>query len=182
MYEDDYENVHRPEERGERVEMEVEIYESADTVKAHRPITEMVDGKTNPEKGWKYFSSSIYYITAVKTNWEKSRDNCRKRGADLLIINSREEQEFINKEFGRNEAWIGLTDAVTEGVWKWVDGSALTTEFWAQGEPNNYENDDCAITGFKKAESNILVWADYPCGHPVFGICEKRLTGYSKLD
>uniref|UniRef100_W5K5L4 C-type lectin domain-containing protein n=1 Tax=Astyanax mexicanus TaxID=7994 RepID=W5K5L4_ASTMX len=132
--------------------------------------------ETNPEKGWKYFSSSIYYITAVKTNWEKSRDDCRKRGADLLIINSREEQ------FGRNEAWLGLTDAVTEGVWKWVDGSALTTEFWAKGEPNNYENDDCAITGFKKASSNILVWADFPCGHPVFGICEKRLTGYSKLD
>uniref|UniRef100_A0A3B1J9W0 C-type lectin domain-containing protein n=1 Tax=Astyanax mexicanus TaxID=7994 RepID=A0A3B1J9W0_ASTMX len=124
-------------------------------------------------KEWKFFGSGSYFITRAERGWRESRDFCRERGADLLIINSREEQEFINKEFGNTEAWIGLTDLRIEGVWKWVNGSPLTIQFWALGEPNDYENDDCAITGFKKSTSDILVWADYPCFHPVVGICEK---------
>ncbi|XP_049328636.1 C-type lectin domain family 4 member E-like [Astyanax mexicanus] len=125
---------------------------------------------------WKYFKSSIYYISTEKKSWSDSRTDCRNKQADLLIINSREEQEFINANFGKTEAWIGLTDAETEGVWKWVDGSALTTRFWAEGEPNNYENEDCAITSFQRAKSDILTWADYPCHHPVPWICEKVLN------
>ncbi|KAG9259781.1 CD209 antigen-like protein E [Astyanax mexicanus] len=125
---------------------------------------------------WKYFKSSIYYISTEKKSWSDSRTDCRNKQADLLIINSREEQEFINANFGKTEAWIGLTDAETEEVWKWVDGSALTTRFWAEGEPNNYENEDCAITSFQRAKSDILTWADYPCHHPVSWICEKVLN------
>uniref|UniRef100_A0A8B9H404 C-type lectin domain-containing protein n=1 Tax=Astyanax mexicanus TaxID=7994 RepID=A0A8B9H404_ASTMX len=121
-----------------------------------------------------YFKSSIYYVSTGKMSWSESRTDCRERGADLLIINSREEQEFFKKEFGSTEAWIGLTDEGTEGVWKWVDDSPLTIQFWWTEEPNDYEgNEDCAITNFQKAKSNLSVWADYPCQHPVVRICER---------
>ncbi|KAL7855917.1 hypothetical protein AOLI_G00195210 [Acnodon oligacanthus] len=125
--------------------------------------------------GWIYFSSSLYYISTEKKSWSESRQDCRERGADLLIINSREEQEFISKEFGSTEAWIGLTDTDTEGVWKWVDNSELITQFWWKGEPNDYgRNEDCAVTGYKGAGSDgASTWADYPCNHLVVGICEK---------
>ncbi|KAI4878035.1 hypothetical protein NFI96_028465, partial [Prochilodus magdalenae] len=125
--------------------------------------------------GWRYFNSSIYYISTEKKSWSESRQYCRERGADLVIINSREEQEFIRKVYGSTEAWIGLTDADTEGVWKWLDGSTLTTQFWWKGEPNDYGGEDCGITNFRFAgPHNISTWADYPCHHPVVGICEKQ--------
>ncbi|MCI4385247.1 hypothetical protein PGIGA_G00048190, partial [Pangasianodon gigas] len=81
-----------------------------------------------------------------------------------------------SKYFGGTEAWIGLTDSETEGEFKWVDGKPLTTAFWWKGEPNDYRhNEDCAVTGYSYAESNILTWADYPCDRSVVGICEMKI-------
>ncbi|XP_058240760.1 C-type lectin domain family 4 member A-like [Hemibagrus wyckioides] len=125
--------------------------------------------------GWRFFNTSVYNISTEKKSWTESRQDCIKKGADLLIINSREEQEFISKYFGSIEAWIGLTDRDTEGKFKWVDGSPLNTEFWWDGEPNDFEQkEDCVITGYAKAESNMSTWADYPCDFPVVGICEMK--------
>ncbi|KAI4886172.1 hypothetical protein NFI96_009599, partial [Prochilodus magdalenae] len=99
--------------------------------------------------GWSYFSSSVYYISTEKKTWKESREDCRRRGADLVIITSSEEQEFVEKIRNGQEAWIGLTDEVSESVWKWVDGSALSTRFWCSGEPNDSnKNEDCVGTGY----------------------------------
>ncbi|KAG7313937.1 hypothetical protein KOW79_022433 [Hemibagrus wyckioides] len=126
--------------------------------------------------GWRFFSPRIYTISTEKKSWEESRQDCIKKEADLVIINSREEQEFISKYFNGTEAWIGLTDSVTEGQFKWVDGSQLTTKFWWEGEPNDFgQKEDCVITGFKNAKSNISSWADFSCDRAVAGICEMKL-------
>ncbi|XP_049328206.1 C-type lectin domain family 4 member E isoform X4 [Astyanax mexicanus] len=128
---------------------------------------------------WRVFNSSVYQIFFEEKTWTESRDDCIEKGGDLLIINSREEQEFIFKEFGRSDAWIGLTDAVKEGVWKWVDGSEPTVKFWWRGEPNSYAgNEDCVISDFRFAKSAVFSWADYPCNYTGSWICEKQRTVY----
>ncbi|KAF5887223.1 C-type lectin domain family 4 member E-like isoform X1, partial [Clarias magur] len=77
--------------------------------------------------GWIYFRYSRYYITTEQKSWTESRRYCREREAELLIINSREEQEFITKLRSGRVAWIGLSDRDTEGEWKWVDNTPLIT-------------------------------------------------------
>ncbi|XP_036438780.1 C-type lectin domain family 4 member E-like isoform X2 [Colossoma macropomum] len=169
-------------DRGELVEMVVDIYESADVIKSHKPNIEVEDTNTKSSiqtqsTGWRYFNSSFYYITTGTKSWSGSRQDCTDRGADLVIINNREEQEFINKTVGSSETWIGLTDIQTEGTWKWVDNTTLTTGFWWTGEPNDFGgNEDCVITGFRGAGSErVSTWADFPCGDSRRGICEKRI-------
>ncbi|KAL6455535.1 hypothetical protein MHYP_G00360750 [Metynnis hypsauchen] len=131
-------HIHNEElDRGERVEMVVDIYESADTVRGHEPNSEMEDTRTKKiiqtqhseklikQQEWIYFSSSLYYISTEKKRWSESRQFCTERGADLLIINSREDQDFTEKLRGGQTAWIGLRQIET--FWRWVDDSALTT-------------------------------------------------------
>ncbi|KAL0968799.1 hypothetical protein UPYG_G00272020 [Umbra pygmaea] len=76
--------------------------------------------------GWRCFGCSLYFLSTKKKTWEESRLDCQSRGADLVIINSEEEQRFLFNNF-RRDTWIGLTDKDQEGTWKWVDGTVLTT-------------------------------------------------------
>ncbi|XP_073672084.1 uncharacterized protein [Paramisgurnus dabryanus] len=42
--------------------------------------------------GWIYYQSSLYINSSEWKSWTESRRYCRERGADLIIINNREEQ------------------------------------------------------------------------------------------
>ncbi|KAK3525362.1 hypothetical protein QTP86_031094, partial [Hemibagrus guttatus] len=120
----------------------------------------------------------LRYFVTKRMGWNEARQECRSRGADLVIINSREEQVVILEYLSQmvtGEAWIGLSDSAEEGKWMWVDGTTMTTGFWWQGEPNDYDGiEDCAATGSKFAEAEVTTWADYPCGTKLHAICEKK--------
>uniref|UniRef100_A0A672MY81 C-type lectin domain-containing protein n=1 Tax=Sinocyclocheilus grahami TaxID=75366 RepID=A0A672MY81_SINGR len=112
------------------------------------------------------YQSSLYYVSSENKNWTESRrDYCLKRGANLTIINSNEEQDFL-KIYG--EVWIGLTNM--EGTWKWVDGSTLTPSFWGYGEPNEHTKKDCAVNSKRQGNPG---WNYYPCSSTFKWICEK---------
>uniref|UniRef100_A0A3B4YBB2 C-type lectin domain-containing protein n=1 Tax=Seriola lalandi dorsalis TaxID=1841481 RepID=A0A3B4YBB2_SERLL len=43
-------------------------------------------------QSWLMFGSSCYYISSQRNSWDDSRQDCVQRNADLVIINSRQEQ------------------------------------------------------------------------------------------
>ncbi|KAG7313938.1 hypothetical protein KOW79_022434 [Hemibagrus wyckioides] len=88
-----------------------------------------------------------------------------------LLIAPEETWDFIVNQLSNSRAWIGLSDRDREGVWKWVDGTPLTTKFWCGGEPNNLGEEDCAETGFL----NRNCWNDRNCESKEMWICEKVL-------
>ncbi|KAK2865596.1 hypothetical protein Q7C36_001652 [Tachysurus vachellii] len=121
------------------------------------------------------FSSSFYIMSNEMKNWEESRKDCKAKGADLVIINSKEEQEFIVKQLDKLETWIGLSDTVKEGEWKWVDDTPLNTGYWAQGEPNNRGDEDCAVI-YTYPSHLTATWNDRKCSAKLPWICEKDVS------
>ncbi|KAL3984437.1 serine/arginine repetitive matrix protein 2 [Sarotherodon galilaeus] len=89
---------------------------------------------------WTRFGSSCYFKSTETKTWSESQIHCETRGADLVMINSKEEQEFINELNMRGESWIGLEAKWKSGryKWEWVDGSALTQTFWGTGWSDPY--------------------------------------------
>ncbi|KAK9976649.1 hypothetical protein ABG768_021854 [Culter alburnus] len=116
--------------------------------------------------------SSLYFISSEEKNWTESRRYCTERGADLIIINNREEQEFVKKISGDAGVWIGLTDSDVEGRWEWVDGTNMTSGFWESGEPKGFRNENCAVL-------HPSGWHDYPCNDAFKWICEKNILKIS---
>ncbi|XP_027134739.1 CD209 antigen isoform X4 [Larimichthys crocea] len=123
--------------------------------------------------GWMYFNGSLYYISSLRKSWQQSRDDCLQRGADLVIINSQEEQDFLNSL--KRRVWIGLTDSETEGTWKWVDGTPLITSYWGPNEPNNaHGGEDCGeLYIYRPPYKN---WNDSKCDLAYPFICESTLA------
>ncbi|XP_010867501.1 C-type lectin domain family 4 member M-like [Esox lucius] len=125
--------------------------------------------------GWKVFDNSIYYISTEQNNWEYANQDCLKRGAQLVIINNQEEQIFLITLNIRS--WIGLTDVETEGTWKWVDGTPLTTVYWGEKEPNSGGNEnkdeDCAEMNNIWYNDPVKKWNDFTCNTQLNWICEK---------
>ncbi|XP_029622415.1 C-type lectin domain family 4 member E [Salmo trutta] len=131
--------------------------------------------QTCPE-GWQKFESSWYFISTETKTWKESRDDCVERGADLVIINSKMEQEFL---VGLNKgAWIGLTDSVTEGTWTWVDDTPLTISYWHLQQPDNGRDDptngeeDCVELN-TETWPPAKAWNDQSCSDNRHWICEK---------
>uniref|UniRef100_A0A3P9AVX9 C-type lectin domain-containing protein n=1 Tax=Maylandia zebra TaxID=106582 RepID=A0A3P9AVX9_9CICH len=125
------------------------------------------------QQGWVYFRPSFYYISSIAKSWKDSRDDCLQRGADLAIINTKEEQDFT-RNF-KKVMWIGLIETAMKGTWKWVDGTPLSKSYWGPDEPNGFEgkNEDCVEINFFDFENS---WNDIPCENQNFWICEKKLV------
>ncbi|XP_058849512.1 C-type lectin domain family 4 member E-like isoform X1 [Acipenser ruthenus] len=134
-----------------------------------------------PEK-WVPFNGKCYNFSPDTMDWHSSRASCVSMGADLVIIEGEAEQRFLLNEAKAhpgNRYWIGLTDAVTEGVWLWVDDTPLNdkAKYWYGKEPSDDKEgwdssgQDCADLMYMS--DTLKVWFDQSCTQqPNRRICE----------
>ncbi|XP_054461262.1 CD209 antigen-like protein E [Anoplopoma fimbria] len=133
-------------------------------------------GETEEEtcpQGWLMFGSSCYYISSQRRSWDGSRQDCVQRDADLVIINSRQEQAFLTGF--TMAAWVGMSDREEEGTWIWVDGTPVNRDRlnWARGQPDDsLGGEDC---GDLRTMIDFIGLNDYNCSARAQWICEQTL-------
>ena len=105
-------------------------------VKLYRRTNSTIAGFTSQNN----YNGHSYYRSTGTANWTTAKSNCVAMGGHLVTVTSSGENSFL---FGLwPSGWIGLTDEVTEGTWKWVTGETFSYTNWNSGEPNNSGNED----------------------------------------
>ena len=105
-------------------------------VKLYNRTTPSLTGFTSQQN----YNGHSYYRSTGSAFWTDARTACSNMGGYLVTVTSAAENNFI---FGLwPSGWIGLTDEVNEGVWRWVTGEPYSYSSWNPGEPNNSNNED----------------------------------------
>ncbi len=79
-----------------------------------------------------------YYCSSAPATWESAKDVCTANGGYLAAINDASENSFLANILTIQSAYIGLSDASTEGVFQWCNNEPVTYTNWYPGQPNNY--------------------------------------------
>jgi hypothetical protein len=86
------------------------------------------------------YNGHSYYRSTGTAFWTDARTACANMGGYLVTVTSAAENNFLFNLWP--SGWIGLTDEVSEGIWRWVTGEAYSYTSWNPGEPNNAGNED----------------------------------------
>ena len=95
----------------------------------------------------------------------------------MLTVGDAEENDWAfslalsyGAPFDGVDFWIGLNDVAQEGDWVWEDGSDVVFSVWADGEPDDAGNEDCAH--FRTSE--LAGWRDLECSLESGYVCESN--------
>lgn len=147
-----------------------------------------------------YFGDSVYSIYSTPMTWAKANAYAKAVGGQLAVIEDIEENDFLYQEImdlmsssdlskstakdggSASYVWLGATDSVTEGSWKWVNNQDLDTNnfMWGSGELG-VEPDD-----FGKKQDHLAIGLEsWPVDYPGAGFGEagqwNDLNGSNKL-
>src|SRR5262245_53311031 len=89
--------------------------------------------------------NSYYLLTA--SAWSDAESQAIALGGHLATINDAEENNWVRTEVlafdsGSRRGWLGLSDPVVEGEFRWMNNELLTYTNWNPGQPDNLGNED----------------------------------------
>ena len=115
---------------------------------------------------------SCYYVAGASSasTWNNSRKFCQDLGADLAVIKSQNENQFIydllRNTSGSRDGWIGLYRKANNKFY-WLDDRPEEGNYqkWNHGEPSNGGGiEDCVhLVGDNYQTLKKGQWNDKPC-------------------
>ena len=139
-------------------------------------------GCTGEHKG-----GSDFAFCSGALSWSDAKASCAKMSMELAWVLDDAENSWIlstalSLSFSTN-AWLGGSDAATEGIWLWPDGTAFWSgpdagvgyASWGQGEPNNSGGSEACLELIIYPFNLLLAgdWNDEGCGSLNAYVCRK---------
>ncbi|KAL3853023.1 hypothetical protein ACJMK2_016609 [Sinanodonta woodiana] len=132
--------------------------------------------------GWIAHGNSCYKFTTDIQNWVDARTMCKWHSADLAMVETRDENEWIKSQARKANHtdqdqgfWLGATDFIGEGHWYWESTQPLQFTYtdWGQLQPNNRNNSEHCLAILKYFD---YAWSDEKCDWDNLNyICEKSI-------
>ncbi|CAM4654803.1 unnamed protein product [Lepidochelys olivacea] len=114
---------------------------------------------------WVLHRDKCYWLSKETETWNKSRDDCSRKGSQMLVLQDREQMAYLQPPIPAGQSvWIGLTFNSSQRKWTWVDGAPVREELvpgLSQAEANS-----CGQLGKTKIESEI-------CSSELKWLCQK---------
>lgn len=80
-----------------------------------------------------------YELVSGSFTWHEAKADAENRGGHLATITSQSEMDFLINTFGNDllSKWLGGTDELVKGQWKWVTGEPWSFTRWYSRQPDN---------------------------------------------
>ncbi|XP_066295929.1 sushi, von Willebrand factor type A, EGF and pentraxin domain-containing protein 1-like isoform X2 [Branchiostoma lanceolatum] len=129
--------------------------------------------------GYRAFRGACYKAFDAEKTYTESEAVCSSAGGTLAMPQDKSLNTFLiglkNSLNPRVRYWIGLNDKAKEGAWRWSDDLPVGDfSSWAEGEPNNAGDEDCAV--YAAHPSIKDKWNDVPCWLRYRFICRVPAT------
>ncbi|XP_059582772.1 C-type lectin domain family 5 member A-like isoform X2 [Alligator mississippiensis] len=116
--------------------------------------------------GWRENGTSCYFFSEGKDkkSWNASMEECKKNGSKLVIINSKDELDFLNRTSRNYYYFLGLMYSNTTRKWNWIDDTELDTDIF--NVKRDFFDYCCAVVGHNhvaSADCNGSSTTDYMC-------------------
>ncbi|XP_064373887.1 killer cell lectin-like receptor subfamily B member 1B allele B isoform X6 [Dromaius novaehollandiae] len=98
--------------------------------------------------GWIRNRKKCYFFSQSRVikDWDTYRQECKEIDSDLVIINNREELEYLFSKSKGHYYLLGLKYSGSERKWKWINGTEHRTDiFKIAGKMTDYF---CTVIGF----------------------------------
>ena len=102
-----------------------------------------------------------FQIVQGSYTWDEAKADAEARGGRLAVLDTEEKISKVDAlvaSAGYPAAWIGLTDELVEGEWRWIDGQPLGVNRWAPGQPDSPAEDYACIFH----DPVLNTWHDVP--------------------
>ena len=122
-------------------------------------------------------ANQTFNIVEGSFTWLEAKADAESRGGRLAVLDTQQMRDAANtylQSLGTWPVlWIGGTDEVVEGDWKWINGQDVDNPPWGDNEPGGSGEDYLAIWHSGAALSQPLLWSDWPGG------IDSSLGGYT---
>ncbi|CAF3629777.1 unnamed protein product [Adineta steineri] len=150
-------------------------------------VTGKIQEKSQCPIAWQYFAASCYWKFPIKRSWSEARKECAKFRADLVVIDSDNEFDYIAKNVTdlREDFYVGFH--YFNESWSWINGRALSEYTYYTEEdlcedrlPVEPRHRSCGI--LDRARRGRLCMNVDVCDRKLNFICEKVVDRCSSLN